>query len=261
VKRNRSILLAAIVLLFVAWPVIAQTGYFPGQTAEAYAYTHGGYVAQAVVKVLSNGSLDVEIDEAFLPHTLAIVDMDSPDWNVRNTVYYESRGSEIRTAKYVEYDGTVYVGTTVGASLTYVEADDNGEPAGGKDLELLILKNQETMASYYRNIKRGGFRVLTGFGSMAKPVLKTAYGGVTKATSPGYWNFGQTWQGNINAIEEFIEEYGSAFPRSDMERSAIANADGLKFWTVADTLSGATNSDFKDYFGVAQAAISQLKMR
>ncbi len=258
---KRTLLLAVIVLAITGIPVVAQSGYMPGQTAEAYAYTHGGYVGRATVEVLSDGSLDVEIDEAFLPHTLAIVDMDSAEWSRANTAYYLSRGNEVRVAKYVEYDGTIYVGSTVGASLTYVEAGDSGEPVGGQDLELLILQNQETMAAYYENIRSGRFKVLTAFRATPNTVTETGYGGVTKASSPGYWNFGQTWQGNIDAIEEFIEEYGAEFSRSEMERAEEANADGLKLWSVADTVSGATNSDFPQYFQLVQAAVGKLKMR
>ncbi|MBN1687279.1 MAG: hypothetical protein JW852_11525 [Spirochaetales bacterium] len=260
-RKSTNALVALGMFVITAGLVTAQSGYVPGQAAEAYAYTHGGYVGRAIVKVLQNGLLDVEIDEAFLPHTLAIVDMESAMWDDKNTAYYLNRGNEVRVAKYVEYDGAVYVGTTVGASLTYVEAGRNGEPAGGQDLELLILKNQETMAAYYGNIQNGRFKVLATFGGPATPVTKTSYGGVTKATSPGYWNFGQTWQGNIDAIEEFIEEYGSAFRRSEMTLASQADAQGLKFWSVADAVSGATNSDFKDYFALAQAAIAQLKMK
>ena len=93
------------------------------------------------------------------------------------------------------------------------------------------------------------------------PVTTTAYGGVTKKDAPGYWAFGVGWKGNMEAIEAFIEENGSDYPNSEMVRAAEENADGLKLWSVADAVTGATNSDFKDYFNVAQAAISRLKKK
>jgi len=83
---------------------------------------------------------------------------------------------------------------------------------------------------------------------------------VTKKASPGYWSTGQTWIGNIEEIEAFIEENGAAFSLSEMQRSAEEDANGLKLWSVADAVTGATNSDFKDYFSVAQLAIGRLKM-
>ena len=263
--------LVLLVVLFMLVSVIGQVAaegaseaegmmetYVAGQSEAAYAYSHGGYVARAIATVMWDGSVYVDINEAFLPHTLAIVDYESMEWDENNTVYYVSRGNEVRVAKYVEYDGKVWVGTTVGSSLTYVEADDSGMPAGGKDLELTILRNQATMAAYYENIESGGFKIFTEFGGTAMPVTETHYGGVTKNDAPGYWNFGQTWIGNVNAIEAFIYEYGSDFSNSEMVRAAEENEDGLKLWSVADAVTGATNSDFPDYFNVAQAAISRL---
>ena len=171
-----------------------------------------------------------------------------------------SHGNEVPVAKYIEYDGKVYVGTAVGSSMTYVEAGKSGEPAGALDLELMIVKNQDTMAAYWDSIQSGGFKVMTGFRGKVMTVTTTTYGGLTKDTS-NYWNIGQTWKGNIGAIEKFIEQYGSQYQRSDMVRASQANADGLKLWSVADAVSGATNSDFKDYFALAQSAIAQLKTR
>lgn len=239
----------------------ATGGYIPGQVEDAYGFTHGAYVGRATVKVLDDGSVDVTLDEAFLPHTLAVVDMEAAEWTEGNTVSYMSHGDELRVAKYVEYDGTVYVGTSLGTGIFYVEAGDNGEPAGGTDLDLIIIRNQASMAAYYTNLAAGAFKVFTEFGGDAIPVTTTSYGGLTKKSSPGYWNFGQTWAGNIAAIETFIEENGAAFSLSEMKRATEEDKDGLKKWSVADAVTGATNSDFKDYFGLAQMAFGRLKMQ
>ena len=252
--------LLAVLLLAALTGQAAADDYVSGQTAEAYAYVHGGYVGKASVTVMWDGSCSVYLDEAFLPHTLAIVDYESAEWTDANTAYYVSRGNEVRVAKYVEYDGTVYVGTTVGGSLTYVEAGDSGEAVGGKDLELGILRNQASMAAYFNNAQAGGFKILTGFGRTAMPVTETHYGGVTKKNAPGYWANGRTWLGNMSAIEVFIFENGADFSNSEMVR-ADADADGYRFWSAADAVSGATSSDFPDYINVAQAAISKLKKK
>lgn len=260
-SKSITALITALLFVAAAGLLSAAPAYVPGQTAEAYMYTHGGYVGKATVEVLSDGSLDIEIDEAFLPHWLAIVNLESDEWSDANTTSYGLRGKTYNVAKHIEYDGTVYVGTTVGTSLTYVKAGDSGEPVGGKDLELLIIKNQDTMAAYFKNLKSGGLKVLTGFKGEAKSVTETVYGDVFKDSSPKYWTTGQTWKGNINAIEEFIEQYGSAFQHSEIKRAKEKNKDGLKFWSVVDAVTGATNIDFKDYFAMVQLAIAQLKMQ
>ena len=259
-KIYAAIVTALILATLVGCGGAAGGGYVAGQIEEAYGFTHGAYVGRATVKVLDDGSFDVNIDEAFLPHTLAIVDMETDEWNEDNTVFYISRGHEVRVAKYVEYDGTVYVGNTVGTGLAYVEAGENGEAVGGKDLELIIIRSQATMAGYHANLQAGGFKIFTEFDGDAIPVTATSYGGLTKKTSPDYWSTGQTWVGNIGAIEAFIEENGAAFSLSEMQRATEEDAEGLKKWSVADAVTGATNADFKDYFGLAQAAIGRLKM-
>ena len=233
--------------------------YLPDQRAEAYAYTHGGYVGKAVVTVGTDGSLSVDIDEAFLPHTLALVDIESDDWSEANTVSYMSHGNEYHVAKYVQYNDKVYAGIPTGNTLSYVEADENGNPAGDVDLEKAILRNHDTMRAYYALIGAGRFGVLPEFGGAVIPVTTTSYGGLTKKDSPGYWNSGQTWIGNIETTEAFIEENGGQFSLTEMVRAAEENADGLQLWSVADTVTGATNSDFKDYFSLVQNALGRLK--
>jgi hypothetical protein len=235
--------------------------YLPDQRAEAYAYTHGGYVGKAVVTVGSDGSLDVEIDEAFLPHTLALVDIESDQWTEANTVMYMSHGSEEYAAKYVQYNNKVYVGVPTGSTLSYVEADENGNPVGDVDLEKAILRNHDTMRAYFALIGAGKFGVIPEFGGEVIPVTTTSYGGLTKKNAPDYWNTGQTWIGNINALETFIEEHGGQYALTEMVKAKEENAQGLKPWSVADTVTEATNSDFKDYFDLVQSALGRLKTK
>ncbi|MFP4508511.1 MAG: hypothetical protein ACLFNQ_00130 [Spirochaetaceae bacterium] len=230
----------------------------PDQTAEAYIYIHGGYVGQAIASTNSDGEISVELDEAFLPHTLAAVDLEEDEWNEDNTVSYVVRGSENFVAKYIEYNGTNYVGTTVGTSVTYVEADEDGEPAGQQDLELLIIRDQGSMAEYFDVIQDEGFGIMTEFGGSVEPVTTTSYGQVTKRGS-SYWNFGLGWQGNIDAIESFIAENGFNYNLDDVSRAEEPNDEDLRPWSVADTVTGATLSDFTDYFALAQMALAQLE--
>lgn len=231
--------------------------YAPGQTATAYSYIHGGYVGRAIVKSDDKGDISVTFDEAFLPHVLASVDIESDDWNTDNTVMFDSHG-DVYVAKYIEYLETVYVGVSVGKGISYVEADESGAAVGNTDLEMKIIRDQVGMATFYKVVPAGLFKIFTKFGGTAVPVTTTEYGGVTKKTSQGYWAFGQTWIGNITAIEEFIAENGVQFNIVKATKAKEENADGLKFWSVADTVTGATNTDFKEYFGLAQYAAGKL---
>jgi len=251
-----SIMIAAIALVALAGcgdEPVAPTGFAPGQTAEAYAYVHGGYVGQAVVTTDDEGSIDVTLDEAFLPHTLAIVDMESGDWNEDNTVFYVQRGNEVRVAKWISYNGTNYTGVTVGGALAYVESGENGEPAGGAILEKTILRNEGNMKAWWDSIADGSFMIYTEFGGSGAAVTTTSYGSLYKRGS-GYWtDRGLTWQGNMDAIEEAAEELGVGFTLDEMVR-----ADDE--WELADAGTGATASDFKDYFALVQLAVARLAM-
>lgn len=236
----------------------ATTGaYAPNQTATAYSYIHGGYVGQAVVKTDSNGDITVSLDEAFLPHVLASVDIEAAEWNEDNTVMFDSHG-DVYAAKYIEYNNKVYIGISTGKGLSYVAADETGAAVGNTDLEMMIIRGQASMATFYKVVPAGMFKTFTEFGGTASPVTTTSNGGLTKKDSPGYWAFGLTWIGNITAIEDFIAENGVQFDLSKATRAKEENAEGLKLWSVADAVTGATNSDFKEYFGLAQYAAGKL---
>jgi hypothetical protein len=236
----------------------APTGFAPDQTAEAYAYVHGGYVGQAVVTTNEEGDIDVTIDEAFLPHTLAAVDIESDQWNEDNTVTYVVRGETNHIAKWVSYNDTDFVGVTVGTSSLYVPAGDDGNPATDVNkniLEKTIIRNEDNMAAWFNGIQDGAFAVYSEFGGDAMTVTESPYGGLTK-TDSSYWNFGPLgWQGNMDEIQAAAEEYGVGYTLDEMTRSDEGT------WTLADATTGATASDFKDYFALVQQAAARLEMQ
>ncbi|SIQ20808.1 hypothetical protein SAMN05920897_10573 [Alkalispirochaeta americana] len=251
-----TLFVAAVVLLVACGAPPPPAGFAPGQRSEAYAYVHGGYVGMAVVTTDDKGALSAHIDEAFLPHTLAIVDIDSDQWTRENTLSYQVRGNEIFVARHVSYQGKPYRGVSVGTALAYVAADDQGNPAGNVLLDLEILRNQETMARWFHGIQEGAFAIHQSFDGDPLPVTSTAYGGVTKRDS-SYWSNGSGlgWEANMNAIQDAVERIGPGFQLDEITRG---NDDR---WRLADVVTRATASDFKDYFGLVQAAVGRLKMK
>ena len=91
--------------------------YAPDQTVVAYDYVHGGYVGKAEIKTDTEGNLSVYFDEAFLPHTLSLVDIEASEWDADNTTGYMSRGHEYFVAKYIEYSGKVYIAVSTGTGF------------------------------------------------------------------------------------------------------------------------------------------------
>ncbi len=236
----------------------APTGYAPNQSVEAYDYVHGGYVGQATVTTNEEGDMSVTLDEAFLPHTLAHVDMEADEWTEDNTVTYVVRGETNHVAKYISYNDTDYVGATVGTSLVYVPANDAGDPATDVNQDLLeksIVRNEETMAAWFQGIQDGAFAVFTEFGGDPMTVTESPYGGLIKSNS-SYWDFGIGWQGNIDEVEAAAQEYGVSYTFDEMSRDEDEGT-----WSLADATTGATLSDFKQYFGLIQQAAARLDMQ
>jgi len=231
--------------------------YAPNQTTTAYSYIHGGYVGRAIAKTDTNGDISVSFDEAFLPHVLAGVDIEAAEWNEDNTIMFDSHG-DVYAAKYIEYNEKVYIGISTGKGISYIAADETGAAVGNTDLEKMIIRDQASMTTFYTTVPAGMFKTFTEFGGTATPIKTTSSGGVTKKTSPGYWAFGQTWIGNITAIEDFIAENGVQLNLAKASKAKEENAEGLKLWSIADAVTGATNSDFKEYFGLAQYAAGKL---
>jgi hypothetical protein len=231
--------------------VAAPTGLAPNQTAEAYAYVHGGYVGQVVVTTDAEGAINATIDEAFLPHTLALVDIESAEWNEDNTVTYVLRGDDMYLAKYVAYQGNPYVGEVVGNTLVFVPAGENGEPAGSPDLEMMILRNEASMAEWFNSIDNGSFEIFTEWGGDGMAVTTTSYGGLKKRGST-YWNFGLTWEGNMDAIAEAAALHGVSYSLDEIAKDGDT-------WALADATTAATASDFKDYFALIQLATARLE--
>lgn len=246
--------LALVALVGCGNDAAAPTGFAPGQTTEAYAYVHGGYVGKATVTTDDEGSIDATLDEAFLPHTLAVVDMESDEWNEDNTAFYVSHGRESRVAKWISYDGTNYTGVTVGTAVVYVESDEEGNPAGGATLEKSIIRNEANMAAYWDGIGNGAFQVYTEFGGSGSTVSTTSYGSLYKRGSSYWADRGKTWEGNMEAIQEAAEQYGVGYALDEMTQ----NNDNE--WQLADATTGATASDFRDYFSMIQLAVARLEM-
>ncbi|GEM_PF-1383076 len=229
------------------------------QTVEAYGFVHGGYVGQVTI-VVTNGELDVEINEAFLPHSLAVVTLEG-DWNETNTLTIGTSSY----ALYIMYDGAVYKALETEAGLlVYSAVDETGALKTGrfdvKNLEMHIIRDDANMKAYYDALNDGEFKLMTSFDD-ASPIVLTD--NLFKDGNPNYWQAGGDrlgWQANIDAIEAFLEDNGAAFNSLDFTQ-VDATVDGVEdtYWQVVDSIAGATNSDFPDYFQLAQAAFGQLE--
>lgn len=237
---------------------------YKNQSIEAYGYTHGGYVGQVTITV-TNGVVDVEINEAFMPHTLASVTLStveaSTDWNDANTLTIGTNSY----ALFIIYNDDVFKALETEAGLlVYSIVDETGALLTGKrdvkNLEMDIIENDSNMKEYYDSLNNGGFKLLKSFDDSTPIVINE---GQFKDGNPNYWAAGGDklgWQANTDALEAFLEEYGAAFDTLAFTKvTSTINGVEDSYWQIADTISGATNSDFQDYFQLAQAAFGQLE--
>lgn len=233
------------------------------QTVEAYGYTHGGYVGQVVI-VVTDGELDVQINEAFLPHTLAAVTLSTPEapteWDETNTLTIGFN----TYALYIDYNGTVYKALQTEAGLlVYSETDETGTLLTGrrdiKNLEMHIIRDDATMKTYYDALNNGGLKLLKTLDDTDPIIISENQ---FKEGNPNYWPAGGDrlgWQANIDATEAFLEEHGAAYDTLDFTTvPTTINDVEDNYWQIVDVVAGATNSDFPDYFQLAQAAFGQL---
>ena len=237
---------------------------YKDQAVEAYGFTHGGYVGQVTI-VVTNGVVDVEIDEAFMPHTLSAVtlttDEATTDWNDTNTLTIGTKSY----ALFIMYNNEVFKALETEAGLlVYSIVDETGALKTGsrdnKNLEMTIIKNESNMKAYYDALNNGGLKLLKSFGDTSPLVITE---GQFKEGNPNYWQAGGDklgWQANIDALEAFLEEYGAAFDTLAFTK-VTTTVNGIEddYWQVVDTIAGATNSDFQDYFQLAQSAFGQLE--
>jgi len=237
---------------------------YKDQSVEAYRFTHAAYVGKVTI-VVTDGVVDVEINEAFLPHTLAAVMVSTlavpTVWNETNTITIGTSSY----AQYILYNGTVFKALKTDAGvLVYSVVDETGALKTGrfdnKNLEMSIINDDASMKAYYDALNAGEFKLLKSFDDTT-PIAITE--NQFKDGNPNYWQPNATslgWQRNIDLIEAFLEEYGAAFDTLTFTKVLTTlNEVEDNYWQIGDIQTGATNSDFQDYFQLAQTAFGQLE--
>jgi len=236
---------------------------YTNQSVEAYAYTHSGYVGQVKV-VVTDGVIDVEINEAFMPHTLAAVKLSTVE---APTVWDETNTTAVGSSFYPTYimynDGVFKALATEAGFLVYSSVDATGALKTGKwdvkNLEMDIIKSEVSMKAYYDALTTGGLKLMKSLVDTT-PVLVSE--GQFKDGNPNYWQANTTsfgWQGNIDTLEVFLEENGAAFDTLSFTKVETTINDRTDtYWQIGDIVTGATNSSFQEYFVLAQIAFGKL---
>lgn len=225
--------------------------------ATAYGLVHGHYVGEAVIEVDSKGVVkDIKFEEYYLPYSWAKVaapaDLENMPADVlavvgkRGTSYY---------SKFIKIGDKLFTGVVTGTGTAQVI---NYQATGIDNLENWV-KVHANAKWYVEQVKAEAFFLATSAGVKSTTLTRsdaTSNKAMTKSAS-GYWVVEAPalgWTGNMAKIVEVI--VGTKLDVADDQ--IILNAT-TKFWELGDVVSGATLSDFKDYYNLAKVAYNLAK--
>lgn len=191
----------------------------------------------------------IKIDEIFLPSTWA--KKTSEGDNASFTNYWTVNDQQTDYARYIRIDNKYFEAKGDNASKPVWE-EINGSI---KDLEKELKESAQTREWYYNAVKNGKVAIVkaadNGFEDEKDPA-KNTHGSMFKSTS-SYWPAGlygkKGWKANIEAIENYVKEYGVNYELGDLEQNPQT-----ELWWIGDVETGATLTEFKDYMKVVKDA-------
>jgi len=225
----------------------------------AYGITHSDYIGVATVKVENDVVSDASFEEYYLPNTWAKVKtlevsevpedviVDGTTWYGKYLVIGSKRFVGALRTEPLVLDGKTYSKQTVRYSSE-----------GINDLFVWLYESEENRKWYVNELEKGNAYVATS--DYSKAGYETA--GMTtsegklgfKKSITGYWqgdNYPLGWKGNMAAIVEVIKG-----TKVDVSLDDIKKNENNK-WVVGNVVSGATLTDFKDYYKLAKEAYNK----
>ncbi len=214
-------------------------------TATGYGLVHGHYVGVIDVTIDQAGLVtDASVEEYFLPYNwakVAVADTENVPADVVTVV--GSRGTSYY-AMYVDIDGVLFTGTAAGESgaqhIVY-------SATGIDDLEVWV-EDAANAKAYVEAVEAGNYFIANQDGTESSYTRSDATSNTSmKKSESGYWsgdNYPLGWAGNMEA---FVT--GITGTKLSAALETIVK-DGT--WSIGTIVTGATMTDFVDYYEVAQ---------
>ncbi len=215
----------------------------------AYARVHGGhYVGVAEVVVgKDNKVVTVDFEEYYLPYNAAQVGTvgTTPDLIANPDVILagpsDVPGTKIY-AKYFKVKSLLFVATYENNELKY--------KSDGIDINAWV-DSEENAIAYVEAIENGEVFIATSAAAKHPTLVATGNAGYGFAKSAtGYWavaaNRPLGWGGNMRALK--LALIGTDFS------GEASRGDEDTYWSIGDAVTGATLTDFPDYYNLAKAA-------
>ncbi|MFU8786063.1 MAG: hypothetical protein ACNA7U_02360 [Candidatus Izemoplasmataceae bacterium] len=230
-------------------------------TATGYGLVHGHYVGVVEITVSKDGVVEaMTLDEYFLPYSWAKVAADHADRDDVVAVVGTKRGGDSTNpedhtsayyAKYLTIGDKLFTAEVLGAAGSQ---SINYKATGVTNIEDWVKDNDN--AKWYVEQVDAELAFIANADGSANTVLTTlasdaSSAGFTKSGTE-YWRRDDQlgWPGNV---EETIDAIVGMDLSGDFE---LVSGEG-NFWSIDDTVTGATWSDFPDYFNLAVRAYNK----
>lgn len=240
--------------LFLVFIVVVSAFFFVAcgdkeVTASGYGLVHGHYVGEVTVTVKGGLVTSAKVEEYFLPYNFAKVDATHKDRE--DVLEADSRGSAVYYAKYVKVDDILFTGEVTGeeGSRTVVY-----KATGINNIEEWV-KTEANAKKYVEAVKANKVFIADSTGAkhtVLTTVDANAKNSMQKSKS-GYWpkpengsNLG--WAANM---AEFVKDITGTKVDGTVE---VTQENGKNVIKINGVKSGATATDYKDYYEVAKRA-------
>jgi hypothetical protein len=226
------------------------------EVGTGYGLVHGHYVGMAIVETLDGVVTDITLDEYYLPYNwgkVALTDFQTyPDEVIsvvgsRSTSYY---------AKYVTIGDKLFMATAVTSGTAQIV---NYEATGIPNLDAWIATEANAIW-YVEQIEDEAFFLATSTGTEHPNLVRTdatSNLGMIKSTS-NYWPQSATqhlgWSLNMQAIIDAFVGTSLDFTITTSDKTEVTETEAYSYWIVNGNVTGATLTDFLDYYTLLQRA-------
>lgn len=214
------------------------------KTAKGYGLVHGDYVGIATMTTKRSRVRALSFEEVFLPTHWAELSGDDIDDSLY-VAYTNSRGKEVKVAKYIVVGNQHFVGKLSNDGKTVVYSS-----SGIDDLKQCITEKEEYAKWYAEEVLAKHAYVANSDFTKAN-IQFVGETGFTK-TEAGYWPEtygGLGWKKNMEA---FCESFLGTKMNQDSAKFVRDSASGV--WKFDKIQSEATLVDALDYYVVAKRA-------
>lgn len=260
-----------VITVFMALVLFACT---PSEnSAVAYRIVHKDYVGVVNVVVDDDVITDVAITEYYLPYTWAKVAGSTAEGQSDVVVVAKTNATtQVTTytwyAKYIvigdkQFTGELRTETLVIGDVTYSNETVKYVAEGIADLFVWLKDSEANMQWYVEQLIAGAAYVAKDTFAVNTSLYPWNQGNGFTKLGTGYWygaSYPLGWSGNMDAIYAAVE--GKVFVADAVLTQATNNPDTTAneaVWSIADAVSGATLTDFKDYYALIGLAYAKTQ--